>query len=318
MKLKNNETLHFSIGDSFSEELVLLLNRNFKYQLSNEELIHYCAKGPFGKNRFYLMTSDEGELVGCFGVLPVEVFVRGSLKKLGYANYLSIDKRFRSVSSFQALSNFVFKSEMDLGTLALYGPPNQSGYQAHTKLTGWRIFSELDLMIKKPSFEPFNEYLNYVDFTTSQVSEELLNGSSIGYDFALSRNLKWMRWRYNNFPRRSYDFFASSQIDSQNSYCVVKKWKDHEGRNIIHIMDMFSSSDLSFRHMLQSLNSIFIDSSEINFWISNKSQKFSSLIEQGFVSIKKQPLIYKPLLQDFLGDFEDKNILFSYGDAEGY
>jgi hypothetical protein len=318
MQKTSKQRFSFSITESPSQELLLLLNRNFRYQLSIDELSHYCLNGIFGRNRFYLMFNDEGELVGCFGVLPVQAYIKGASNNLGYANYLAIDQEYRGIFSFQALSNFVFKNEMNLGTVALYGPPNQSGYLAHTKLTGWLKFSEVELMARRAPQEFSDTSFNFPPCLKPDIPDKLFQVNMSKYEFTLHRSKDWMQWRYYDFPERNYRVLTSFNNEVIDYFCVLKEWKNKDGKNIMHIMDMFSCSDSSWRLMLEKINQLTGSSCEINMWMSKNSHEYLSLCELGFESIKKQPLIYKPLLNNCFNHLDDKNILFSYGDAEGY
>jgi hypothetical protein len=316
MEVNNKYTFALSNQGDINN-ILSLLNDNFRTRISEEELCWYIKKNPFGESRIYLMLCNESKVVGCYFVTPMKVLSNSLIFNIGYGSHFAINKHHRNALNFVNFSKFVFNHEVLQGSSCLLGPPNKSSFQPHKVLAGWKDFGTLDLLVLRNCEPNSNECSQIRQFN---LDHENLIRSQAG-SFQVLKSVEWLNWRYLNRPNTDYLCLECRSGLELLGFVVLKVWEEPDGYKKMHVMDLCASTLEAVSKMLNTINywSFVYNCHEINLW-SSRDYKYRSVFSiAGYESedSNAQPLIYRPLASSSLSP-PAKNWTFMYGDADGY
>lgn len=314
--LKNMSHFHVEILNEISEDVLIFLNRFFRYQNSIQEMEHFSFGGSENTNRLYAVKND-GAISAIYGVLDNKVFIDNAAYNFGLANYMAIDPIVRSPRFFADLSNAVFECEARLGTKAIFGPPNRDGYLAHKALAGWSDLVTLSTLVvsgrgvdcNDPNFKMGGEF--------SDAHVALACSVLQAFRFSMARSLNWYKWRYTDFPRRDYQIASYYTGAELAAFAVLKEWRAEDGGQTCHIMEIHAKNVDVEEALIASIVASRSSEWNINVWCHDKDPSFVLYQSLGFRVASQQPIIFRSLdkkLQMPVGEATR----FFFGDADGY
>ena len=190
---------------------------------------------PFGEAIIKLAMTSQGEVVGQYVVIPINLNIDKKNYKGGLSVLTLTNKNYRGQKIFTILANEVYEECRKRGLNFVLGFPNQNSYYVFIKKLGFVDIGELELLIKPirfskiikkwfpgifgkilSSFGKALDYLakpnlktnsNIVELSVFDEKFDEFNKTIEGhYRFYQPRTAKFLNWRYIQNPREYINF----------------------------------------------------------------------------------------------------------------
>lgn len=222
----------------------------------------YKGNNPFG-NPICIYCYLKKEIIGHFGLLPLDYFFDGNLIKGANSIAMMVRQDFQNKGLMKYIGDKLFETS-DKFVDFTYGIPNNRSYELHKNFFNYEDWMKL------------NFYSCPIENFQNKFSDEyksfMINNFDIEYDnfwqsifkqdlFILNKNSNFMNWRYSERPDHKYHIFKFTKKNIIKGYYILKIYNENKLLKG-HIMDI-----LYDKRDIETLNEIFLQS--INFFKSN-------------------------------------------------
>ena len=156
-----------------------------------------------------------------------------------------------------------------------------------------------------------NSFTNEFDEFYNLISQKL--------SFHLDKSTKRMNWRFFNSPNRPYETYMYYDNNKLYGYIVLKRWKEFDGSETMHIIDMHALSDKAANELLITAESVSAGCKKIDMWAVQTYAYMKYIEDFGFTAAQdgRRPLAIK-VLDGTKQNYPDGLASFMFGDGDQY
>jgi hypothetical protein len=277
-------------------QMVALLNDTFRTPTDVETWEWYAYGNPFGASRIYLLFETESQMpAGVFAYTPVPLRIRNEAIMASSGHHLCLRPAYQGGLAFIELSREALAGEAGQAVRLALGVPNRKSHQPQKILLKWKDLCYVDCLYKLAPSAREHRCCQIDRFTTefdpfyTKVTEKL--------DFYIEKNTAWMNWRFLDRPGKSYTVYSIRKGTELDGYAVLKRWREPDGYQKAHIVDLHASDDDSLVQLIAAAETYAADCDEINLWSAPEFPYRKGLEAAGFTArdTHRQPVIAKTL-----------------------
>ena len=221
----------------------------------------YC---PMGQNRNYVaIDSITGHFVGGYGLLPIKIKVNDQIMGGSLCTNVMTHPEYRRIGIFTQMGRQCLANEGEYRSRFTLVVPNQKAYQGHMKM-GWRHLSDL-MSIAKFSFRDRSFKSKKIQKFDERV-DNLIHEISMHANFMVIKDHKFLNWRYQQRPDKSYKLFIFERNGDIGGYMVLKHFNAPDGCKKVHIVDIMVRSKEAFDDLILAAEHYTIGRDELNCW----------------------------------------------------
>jgi GNAT superfamily N-acetyltransferase len=276
----------------------------------------------------FVLGPDE-KLVGCYGFHLFSLVQQRQCVAL--ALDIMIAPPFQGKGIFRMLANFAVQQTQSYNPVALYVMANSRAKEAHVHGLGWRqvnVFTDYvcptrlasHFLPKAMEFIPCNSFTPKV----IDVLKWLDDCRAKRKLFSISRNPRFLQWRFLRNPRYSYHFFLCKLRGVPYGYLVLKEFRDPLTNSLFgDIVDLYWAEDDwgAVADMLRFALNYFYrhDVQQATVWLQTNSVLDQVGRDLGFEPTERQRYLCCKVLDDKYRWLEDRERWFvTMADSEVY
>ncbi len=253
-------------------------------------------ENPFG-NSIIEVTECDGKIIGHYGVMPLDLWIKGVPVKAGLAIQAVIHPAFRNFKNILRMTGRVWERCGQQGLEFVYAFPNENIWQINTAFMEWESIGdfrswELPLgknrkVVGMNSGDPI-EVRRVASFTNR--AHGIWDESPIRKcaKIALARTPDFLEWRFFEHPLQHYIVFIAENEGRDIGYIVLKlhrKEKCFYG-HIVDVLTVEENAQSVFKALLEEAFKFFEWSKVdvVSCWMCPSNPYFEVLCSLGFGS----------------------------------
>lgn len=255
----------------------------------------FNQSNPFGKSIIEVAES-EGQIVGHYAVMPVDLQVKGVSSRAGFAAQAMIHTAYRNLGHILDITERVWKRCQEAGIEFVYAFPNDNIWKVNLSLMGWEAigdFKSWQLSLKDMEAALASPARD-VKITRVSNFDERINGLWADSPIAESgkiivvRNAKFLNWRIFQHPFHHYQVFQAEREGQIVGYLVLKLYRK-ESVSYGHLIDLLTlkpDSEPITRALLAEACLFFrwAEVDTVSCWMCLGNPYMDTLLSLGFAS----------------------------------
>ena len=231
------------------EQAVLRLMRTSGYAPDEPSWQWMNRQCPQGRTLVELAVTEEGEVVGHYGVWPKTLRLKGVPVRVGMAIHAVVHPDHRGLSVLQGLMQRVLLRCREEGIPFLYAFPNDRVWLVYLKFFQWQAVGEIaawELPLDRWTDAPAAMETTFrwvlrdppvFGEAHGQIHRAMVQSGSFLEKVSAVKDQAWLTWRYANHPHVNYQLLeARSPAGELFGYLVLKRF-EKAGVQYGHLVD---------------------------------------------------------------------------------
>ena len=243
-------TVRYRSLQAGDEQGVLRLMRACGYAPDERSWSWINRECPQGETLVEVAVSEEGEIIGHYGILPRLLQCNGVNLRVGMAIHAAIHPDHRGLSVLQNLMRRVMLHCREAGIPFIYAFPNDRVWLVYLKFFQWQKLEELKALElslggwqePKPNGAESSRWIlrdpPVFEEAHGRIQLAMLQGSFLQGKVSAVKDRAWFDWRYTRHPKIRYQLLEDRSAAGELSGYLVLKQYEQSGVRYGHFVDL--------------------------------------------------------------------------------
>lgn len=213
---------------------------------------------------------DEEKLAAHYAVSPTQIYIDGKRYNSAISMTTMTHPNYRGLGLFTKLANELYESHKeDLDVI--YGVPNDNSLKGFIKYMNFQHIKDIPVMridLTKVESQTVSQCKEIKRFNSE--FDTLFNKIKYKYKVILSRDSKYLNWRFCENPINQYKIITYQNNGELMGYAVSKVFTNGD-LSVGDIVDIVAINTEGFQYLIKSVCSSFFEKgiTSANIWMNN-------------------------------------------------
>lgn len=250
--------------------IISLFQKAFNRQLSYDYWIWRYLKNPNTDTNLINLAWDNNKVVAHYAVSPVKIYVGGKRYNAALSMTTMTDPDYQGRGLFTKLAMELYNNNNNTLDI-IFGVPNDNSLMGFTQKLNFKLIKEIPMLKTNIVDRKYKDNIKCVEvYEFDESFDDFFTTITKKYSIIMSRDSKYLTWRFLSNPENDYKIFAYIEEDKVLGYIVVKVYNGGESPTG-DIVDVLVSSEIVLRDLINKSFSYFIEQNvtNINTWFSD-------------------------------------------------
>lgn len=230
------------------------------------------------------LAMEHNTLAAHYALSPTRLYIDGKIRNSALSMTTMTHPDYRGLGLFTKLASELFDMEKD-SLEVIYGVANENSLKGFLKYLQFSLIKDISIFEINLANKVFSDSLNCNEITKFDSKfDELMKNISRKYKVILSRDSRYLNWRFITNPTNNYKVFSYEKNGELLGYVITKVYKNGEIATG-DIVDILSADKHAFISLIEKacLDFCMNNITNVKMWMTDEAY-IRILNDMGFKS----------------------------------